>query len=323
MKDENKPFFSVIVPVYNKEPHIARSINSILNQTFTGFELIIVCDPSTDNSNDEVAKFSDPRIRVFHRDEPGPGGYAARNLGIKNAKADWIAFLDADDEWYPEHLENFFELTKKHQFCNVLAAGWHIKNRGKYWSNPYYKKNKKKGVIIIDIYKYLKIHSKNIDVIHTNAIAVKKDLLISSGMFPISNCDCMRAGDGETWLRIMLNNGLMVWSPHIASIYYQDAINMVTRIKLYPISENCLLTFIKKEVSVNSQRKVVKGLLKYYKSRYLSNALKFAKAGALEKDMLKYLFLNYTFNIKSIICYFCFIAPNFTRKFYENKFFQN
>lgn len=69
-----KPFFSVIVPVYNKEPHIARSIGSILNQTFTDFELIIVCDPSTDESDAEVAKFIDARIRVFHRDEPGSGG---------------------------------------------------------------------------------------------------------------------------------------------------------------------------------------------------------------------------------------------------------
>ena len=98
-----KSFFSVsvVIPLYNKGPHIARSINSVRSQTFQDFELIIVNDASTDNSLGEVARFKDPRINLYHREKPGPGDYAARNLGIEKAKAEWIAFLDADDEWMP------------------------------------------------------------------------------------------------------------------------------------------------------------------------------------------------------------------------------
>ena len=74
------PFFSIIVPVYNKGIYVNRSITSILNQTFKNFEIIIICDPSTDNSIEEVNKFSSyQNVRIYYRNERGPGGYASRN----------------------------------------------------------------------------------------------------------------------------------------------------------------------------------------------------------------------------------------------------
>src|SRR5690606_23125546 len=98
--------FSVIMPVYNKAPHLRRSIKSVLAQSYTGFELIIINDASTDSSYDVLTSFNDPRIRLFNRDRPGPGGYAARNLGIEASSFEWISFLDADDEWEPDYLES-------------------------------------------------------------------------------------------------------------------------------------------------------------------------------------------------------------------------
>jgi len=106
--------FSVVIPVHNKAPHVARSIQSVLDQTYKNFEMIIINDASTDDSMDEVSKFDDPRIRVFQRNEPGPGGYAARNLGIEKANAEWIAFLDADDVWLSEKLAK--------QICYIKEA---------------------------------------------------------------------------------------------------------------------------------------------------------------------------------------------------------
>jgi glycosyltransferase involved in cell wall biosynthesis len=105
---------------------VARSVGSVLNQTFRDFELIIINDASTDGSVEEVQKFNDPRIRLLHRDEPGPGGYAARNLGIKEARGKWIAFLDADDEWYPEHLWKMKELSIRYPEVYFMGCGWHI-----------------------------------------------------------------------------------------------------------------------------------------------------------------------------------------------------
>ena len=101
------PIISIIVPVYNSEKYLCRCIDSILNQTFSDFELLLIDDGSTDGSGiicDEYAK-KDSRIRVFHKKNGGVS--SARNLGIDNAKGEWITFCDSDDWVYPNWLENY------------------------------------------------------------------------------------------------------------------------------------------------------------------------------------------------------------------------
>ncbi len=119
----SRPFFSVVVPVYNKAPHIQRSLGSVLRQTFSDYELIIINDASTDGSRDEILAFSDPRIRLFDRQVPGAGGYAARNFGIVRSRADWVAFLDADDEWDGGHLARAAEGIRAYPPRSYLRAG--------------------------------------------------------------------------------------------------------------------------------------------------------------------------------------------------------
>ena len=95
--ENNNPTISVIVPVYNAEKYLSRCIDSILVQTFTCFELLLVDDGSTDCSGricDEYAK-RDTRIRVIHKENGGVS--SARNLGLDNAKGEWICFCDSDD----------------------------------------------------------------------------------------------------------------------------------------------------------------------------------------------------------------------------------
>lgn len=98
---------SVIVPVYNTEKFLNRCIDSILAQTYTDFEMLLIDDGSTDDSAticDEYAA-KDERIRVFHKENGGVS--SARNLGLDNAQGEWIAFVDADDYVFPCWLENF------------------------------------------------------------------------------------------------------------------------------------------------------------------------------------------------------------------------
>lgn len=98
MKMDNQgPKISVIVPVYNVEQYLPRCIDSILAQTFTDFELLLIDDGSTDKSGDICDEYArkDPRIRVFHK--PNGGVSSARNMGLDNAKGEWIAFVDSDD----------------------------------------------------------------------------------------------------------------------------------------------------------------------------------------------------------------------------------
>lgn len=100
-----EPEISVIVPVYNAERWLRRCVDSILNQTFADFELLLVDDGSTDASGaicDEYVA-SDPRVHVFHK--PNGGVSSARNVGLDNAQGEWISFIDADDWIYPDMLQ--------------------------------------------------------------------------------------------------------------------------------------------------------------------------------------------------------------------------
>ena len=98
------PKVSVIIPTYNRAHLVGRAIRSVLNQTYQDFEIIVVDDGSTDNTEEVVKSFNDPRIRYI-RHEKNRGGSAARNTGIRAARSEYIAFLDSDDEWLPEKLE--------------------------------------------------------------------------------------------------------------------------------------------------------------------------------------------------------------------------
>src|ERR1044072_4490876 len=94
--------FSVVIPVWNKRDTIAAAVASVLAQSCGDFELIVVDDGSTDGSMAGWRAFDDPRLRTVAQANAGPG--PARNRGIEEAGHDWIAFLDADDLWLPDHL---------------------------------------------------------------------------------------------------------------------------------------------------------------------------------------------------------------------------
>lgn len=118
-----KPNISIIVPVYNVEKYLNRCVDSILAQTYTDFELLLIDDGSTDDSGticDEYAA-KDSRIRVFHK--PNGGASSARNMGLDYAKGEWIAFADADDYVMPEWLQNYHvnENSDKAVICQGLT----------------------------------------------------------------------------------------------------------------------------------------------------------------------------------------------------------
>lgn len=113
-------FFSVVIPLYNKEKHIQRAIKSVLAQTVQDFELIIVDDGSTDGSYEAANKIYDPRIRFIRQENRGVS--AARNRGVSEAKYDWVAFLDADDEWLPEFLETMLKLQSQFPEASAYSS---------------------------------------------------------------------------------------------------------------------------------------------------------------------------------------------------------
>lgn len=123
---ESKPTISVIVPVYNTEKYLRRCIDSILSQTFTDFELLLINDGSTDFSGEICDQYAakDERVRVFHKKNGGVS--LARNLGLDEARGEWIAFVDSDD-WVSSKLLEFLysEVEKGNHdlvFCNYAEV---------------------------------------------------------------------------------------------------------------------------------------------------------------------------------------------------------
>lgn len=116
------PFFSVVIPLYNKQEYIQETINSVLNQTFQDFEIIVINDGSTDNSLKIIEQIQNNRVKIINQENKGLS--AARNVGIKNAKANYIAFLDADDLWCKDFLESIFHLIETYNNEKVFACNY-------------------------------------------------------------------------------------------------------------------------------------------------------------------------------------------------------
>lgn len=118
--------FSVVIPLYNKEVSIKDTIYSVLNQSYQNFEIIVVNDGSTDNSLNIVSSISDSRIRIVNKKNGGVS--SARNLGIREAFFDWIAFLDGDDIWETFHLEEIVKMQKLYPSFSIYVTSFHYSN---------------------------------------------------------------------------------------------------------------------------------------------------------------------------------------------------
>jgi glycosyltransferase involved in cell wall biosynthesis len=105
----SKPFFSVVIPTYNRAHTISRAVESALEQSFRDIEIFVVDDGSVDNTEVVVRGFRENNVMYKKCDHFG-GPARARNVGIKSANSDWICFLDSDDWWYPEKLEKVYRV---------------------------------------------------------------------------------------------------------------------------------------------------------------------------------------------------------------------
>lgn len=106
---------SIIMPSWNTGRYIAETIQSVINQTYGNWELLIVDDCSTDNTDLVVASFKDSRIKLFHN-KKNSGAALTRNYALRKAQGEWIAFLDSDDIWMPQKLEHQIDFMKKNGY---------------------------------------------------------------------------------------------------------------------------------------------------------------------------------------------------------------
>jgi len=188
------PFFSVIVPLYNKEKFIRNTLDSILAQSFSDFELIIVNDGSTDESEEKVRSFSDPRIHYYSRKNEGVS--SARNFGIGVATAEYIAFIDADDYWFPDFLKTMNRTIARFSNQKIFSAAIEIETSGKVFPAQY-SIEKNSTPLLVDFFDA----SLKECVIWTSSAVFQKDVFEKVGVF---DTKIPSGQDTDLWIRIGL-----------------------------------------------------------------------------------------------------------------------
>lgn len=222
---------SVVIPLYNKEQSITSTLQTVLKQTYQDFEIIIVNDGSTDHSVEEVAKVTDPRIRLIHQNNAGVS--AARNRGIEEAKGEYIAFLDADDEWKSEYLRTQYELTQKYPECSVFACNYEFKNTQGKITPTIIRKLPFKGEDGI-LSNYFEVASCSHPPICSISIMVKKNAIQSIGGFPIG----IKSGeDLLTWARLAVN-GNIAYAKQAYAVFNVEGYSISEKPKRIPAEQD-------------------------------------------------------------------------------------
>lgn len=209
----NSVLISVIVPTFNRKDLLKRTINSILDQTYKVFELIIVDDGSTDNTEDYVRSINDKRIRYFKTENWG-GPARPRNIGIDKASGDYIAFCDDDDIWFSdklkivaEHIEKFPEVIL---FCHNVAIYDNGKKKGVSNHHPY--------GLFPDLYKSLLFDHNRIS---TSSTVVKREKAISIGGFS-ERIDYITVEDYDFWLRLSRTGAIYIIDKVLGAYFISD-----------------------------------------------------------------------------------------------------
>lgn len=190
---------SVVIPTHNRADLLPRAIESVLNQTYSNFEIIVVSDGSTDNTEEVVKKYlgKDTRIK-FISYSPARGGNVARNTGIDASEGEYVAFLDDDDEWLPQKLEKQVALLDYDEKIGLVYTGVHIIYVNE--NVEYNSMSKEHG----DLRKRILIDNC---VGTTSTVILRKSILQESGMFDV---ELKALQDFDLWIRVAQNSKVEV-----------------------------------------------------------------------------------------------------------------
>ncbi len=205
-----KSFFSVVIPLYNKERYITKTLESVLNQTFDNFEIIVVDDGSTDKSYKIVEAIKDHRIRLVGQENAGPS--KARNRGIKEANGKYIAFLDADDLWMPEKLQEHYIFAVENPDIVWSCSGYRAEGGKREEQFLYAKEGVIKNALdaIIDEIS-----------INSSTAVIKRSVFNDTRL--LFNESVRRSEDREVWLKMACLFPTMGYIKSVLSVYRVNA----------------------------------------------------------------------------------------------------
>jgi glycosyltransferase involved in cell wall biosynthesis len=192
---ESDIFFSIIIPTFNRADKLKRALNSLVDQSYANFEVIVCDDGSTDNTKEVVSYYQNSLNITYLYDENWGGPARPRNLGIGVAKGDWIGFLDADDWWYENKLEEVSKLTMDFDFI------YHKLDRYFEADSKIIGEIKSAKLGNNAIYTIMKLQNP----LATSSVVVRKELIINAGLFDEEK-ELIASEDFNLWLKIAMQN---------------------------------------------------------------------------------------------------------------------
>jgi len=219
---EHEYSVSVVIPSYNCAALLPRAVESVLGQTCAPYEVIVVDDGSVDNTSEIVEQYGD-RVRYVYQENAGVA--VARNHGIEIARGNWIAFLDADDEWFPHKLERQVSALKAHpelQWCACNAEVHH----GNGIQVPELTKRARRQLEKTGYFRdYFAATEQNV-MIHTAGMLISKKLLRAVGHF---DTNLHGPEDIDLWCRLALKSPQIGYVPTLCYRYYADIPNSLSK----------------------------------------------------------------------------------------------
>ena len=254
--------FSVIIPLYNKAPYVAKAIESVLGQTYRDFEVIVIDDGSTDQSLEVAKTFENKSITIIS--QPNSGVSTARNNGVKIAKHPYICFLDADDWWHPTFLEEMKQLITDFPDAGIYGSGYYIVKNGKERIAPIgVPQGFERGII-----DYCEVYAKTLCMPLTSiSVVIPKHIFDEEKGFKSQ----LKFGeDFDLWIRIALKHQVILVNKPLA--YYNQDVDVNNRAigsRFYKPEEHMLFSnygdFMHNEgFRFLFERLALYGLLSYY-----------------------------------------------------------
>ena len=251
------PFFSIVIPLFNKEKFIRDTLKSVLNQTFSDFEIIIVDDGSTDAGAEKVKQFSDFRIKYHHQENKGVS--VARNKGIELAAAEYVCFLDADDNWKENHLLKLFEAIKLFPKAKMYCSRYETKvENGALLKTQLIDLPENFEGYVSDFFK----SSYKNRVALTSAVCIKKEIYNEIGGF---DAEINSGQDLDYWIKIALKYPVAI--TNTATVVYNYVADSLSKTAI----DRKNLPDFKKYEADEEQNISLKKFLDLYRTEYALN----------------------------------------------------
>jgi glycosyltransferase involved in cell wall biosynthesis len=223
---------SVVIPLFNKAPFIERALKSVTSQTLTDFEVIVIDDGSTDGGSALVTSFSDSRIRLVKQENAGPG--AARNRGLCEARGEFVAFLDADDEWLPEFLSESIRLLDQNPNASAVTSGYFGFPGGESTEKVWRARGLSDGLTRVAADTSPKFVTSLLAYMTPCTTVARTEILRKHGGF-YERDHCAYGEDAHLFLKVLLNEHVFMNLTPLARIHFEASGATQTRRSVRPV----------------------------------------------------------------------------------------